>query len=92
MTERRRSIEGIVIVKDEGGVWGVVARSSKNPCVGREYPITVQKASADELTFTVSRAKTLVVCKDSTYTFKKTDDKTMKGELGEGRPASLVRN
>jgi len=85
-------LEGTVIVKDEGGVWDVVVRSSKNPCVGREYPITVQKASADELTFTVNRAKTLVGCKDSTYTFKRADDKTMKGELGEGRPASLVRD
>ena len=85
-------LEGTVIVKDDGGVWDVVARSSKNPCVGREYPITVQNASADELTFTVNRAKTLTGCKDSTYTFKKTDDKTMKGELSEGRVASLIRN
>lgn len=85
-------LEGTVIVKDDGGVWDVVARASKNPCVGREYPITVQKSSAEELTFTVNRAKTLTGCKDSTYTFKKFDDRTMKGEVGEGRAASLVRN
>jgi hypothetical protein len=85
-------LAGTVVVKDEGGVWDVVARSSNNPCVGREYPITVQKTSADELTFTVNRAKTLTGCKDSMYTFRKVDDKTMKGELGEGRAASLVRN
>jgi hypothetical protein len=85
-------LEGTVAVKDDGGTWDVVARSGKNPCVGREYPITVQKSSAEELVFTVNRAKTLVGCKDSTYTFRRVDDKTLKGELSEGRPVLLIRN
>jgi hypothetical protein len=89
---RTVDLEGTVVVKDDGGVWQIVAHASKDPCIGREYPITVLKADADELTFTVNRSKTLAGCKDSTYTFKKTDDKTMKGELGGGRAASLVRN
>lgn len=85
-------LDGTVVIKGDGGSWDIVAQSRKNPCVGRAYPITVQKASADELVFTVNRAQTLAGCKDSTYTFKKVDDKTMKGEVGDGRAASLVRN
>ena len=85
-------LDGAVVIKEGGGSWDIVAQSRKNPCVGRAYPITVQKASADELVFTVNRAQTLAGCKDSTYTFKKVDDKTMKGEVGEGRAAALVRN
>ncbi len=83
-------VEGSIVVKGEGGTWDM-ALSRKNPCAGREYPITVKKASAEELVFTVDRAKTLAGCKDTTYTFKRVDDKTMKGELGEGREASLTR-
>lgn len=85
-------LDGAVVIKDEGGTWDMVAQARKNPCVGRAYPITVQKAASDELVFTVNRAQTLVGCKDSTYTFKKVDDKTMKSELPDGREMSLVRN
>lgn len=89
--KRTVDLEGSVVVKDDGGSWNMVARSGRNPCVGRMYPIAVDKATADELTFTVNRAKTLAGCQDSTYTFKKIDDKTLTGEIGEGRTASLVR-
>ena len=68
-----------------------MAQSRKNPCVGRAYPITVQKATADELTFTVNRAVTLAGCNDSTHTFKKVNDMTLNGELAEGRAVTLTR-
>jgi len=88
---RTVDLDGTVVVKGDGGTWDIVAQSRKNPCLGREYPITVQKASGEELVFTVNRAATLTGCKDSTYTFRKVDDKTLKGELGDGRAASLTR-
>jgi len=84
-------LDGSVIINGTGGTWDIRGQSRKNPCVGREYPITVQKATADELTFTVNRAVTLAGCKNSTYTFKKATDTTLKGELGEGQAASLTR-
>lgn len=84
-------LDGTVVIDGTGGTWDIVAQSRRNPCVGRNYPITVQKATADELTFTVNRATTLAGCNDSTYTFKKIDDKTLKGELADGRAASLTR-
>lgn len=82
---------GSVVINGDSGTWDIVADARKNPCIGRKYPITVQNASADELVFTVNRASTLIGCKDSTYTFKKVDDKTLKGELGAGRAVSLTR-
>ena len=84
-------LDGTVVISGTGGSWDIVAQSRKNPCVGRAYPITVQKATADELSFTVNRAVTLAGCKDSTYTFKKVDEKTLTGELADGRTASLTR-
>lgn len=89
---RTVDLTGTIVIKDDGGTWDVLAQSRKNPCVGRAYPISIQKADADELVFTVNRAITLVGCKDSTYTFKKVSDGAMKGELGDGRAAMLTRN
>ncbi len=84
--------EGSVVIKGDAGTWDIAAQSRSNPCVGREYPITVKTASTEELVFTVERAKTLAGCKDSTYTFKKVDDKSLAGAVGDGRAASLTRN
>ena len=84
-------LDGTVVVNGTGGTWNIVAQSRKNPCVGRAYPLTVQKATADELTFTVNRAVTLAGCNDSTHTFKKVNDKTLNGELAEGRAVTLTR-
>ena len=89
--KKTTDLEGTVVINGPAGSWEVIAQSRKNPCVGRAYPITVQRASDDELVFTVNRAVALPGCKDSTYTFKKVDDKTMKGELGDGRATSLTR-
>jgi hypothetical protein len=94
MFDGKKSIdlEGAVVIKDDGGTWDMVAQARKNPCVGRAHPITVKKASADELVITVNRAQTLTGCKDSTYTFKRVDDKTIRGDMADGREISLVRN
>jgi hypothetical protein len=89
---RTADLTGTVVIQDDGGTWDVLAKASKNPCVGRAYPISVQKAGADELVFTVNRARTLAGCKDSTYTFKKLAEGNLKGELGDGRAAMLTRN
>lgn len=88
---RNVDLEGTVVINGAVGTWGIVTHSHKNPCVGREHPIIVQKASAEEIVFTVNRAVTLAGCKDSTYIFKKIDDMTLKGELGDGRAATLTR-
>ena len=81
----------VLTIAGAGGTWDIVMQSRKDPCIGRKYPITVEKVTADELTFTVNRAATLAGCRDSTYTFKKVDDTTLKGELADGRAASMTR-
>ena len=84
-------LEGAISIDGAKGTWDMATRARRNPCIGMAYPITVQKATADELTFTVNRAVTLVGCTDSTYTFKKVDDKTLKGEVDEGRAAVMTK-
>ena len=61
----------------------MAVQRSTNPCTGRAYPIAVQVASATELKFEISRAKTLAGCKDGTATLRRVDDKTLEGEFDD---------
>ncbi len=88
----RAKVEGTAVIKDEGGTYGMTASSRIDACIGREAPITVLVASAEELVFKVTRSQVLTGCPDFTMKFKKIDDKTMKAELQGGRSATLTRN
>jgi len=88
----RAKLQGTAVVKDEVGTWHVTASSRTDACIGRESPITVQVASAEELVFKVNRSKVLTGCPDFTLKFKKIDDKTMKAQLTDGRSVTLTRN
>lgn len=88
---RTSDLEGTVVVQGQGGSWRVATQSSKNPCVGREAPILVRSATADELVFEVKRSSVLASCKDWTMTFKKVDDKTLRGHFTDGRVIQLSR-
>lgn len=85
------ALEGTVIIKDQGGTWDMLIRVRNNPCIGRAVPISIQRASADELVFEISRSKALPGCKDGLATLKRVDDKTLQGEFEEGRKLRLVR-
>ena len=84
-------LDGILVVKDDGGTWRVDAKSAKSPCVGRESPIVVKKATGAELVFEVQRSKGLASCKDWTVAVKRVDAKTLKGEFADHRPITLLR-
>lgn len=89
--KRAVDLGGKVVIQGQAGTWNVVARQSSNPCVGREYPLVVKSASAEQIVVEVERAKTLQGCKDSTYTFRRTDPSTLEGDFGAGRTAVLRR-
>ncbi|MBT9598483.1 MAG: hypothetical protein IV094_21040 [Vitreoscilla sp.] len=88
---RTSDLEGTVVVQGQGGSWRVATQSSKNPCVGREAPILVKSATADELVFEVNRSSVLAGCRNWTMTFKKVDDKTLQGNFTDGRVVQLRR-
>jgi hypothetical protein len=85
------SREGTVSISGKEGTWDMAVRSRKDPCIGRPYPITVQRATAEELVFDINRSKTLMGCKDGTAKLKRVDDKTLEGEFDGGRKLTLKR-
>lgn len=75
--------EGKVVISDRTGTWDMAVQRGNNPCAGRAYPIAVTVANATELSFEISRAKTLAGCKDGSASLKRVDDKTLEGEFDD---------
>lgn len=80
-----------VVIRDTGGTFRNRRHSTKNPCIGREAPITVMTATADELIFVIQFASVLKGCKDSEVKLKRVDDKTLKGLRDENKEITLIR-
>jgi hypothetical protein len=86
--------EAELVVKDDGGtwkIWGTPRDTKRNPCIGRDLPITVGLASAAGLAFRIEGSKALTGCPDGRVTLKRVDDKTLEGQFGDGRTLTLVR-
>jgi hypothetical protein len=83
--------EGTVVINDQGGTWEVLNHKKNNACAGRAAPIAIQRATDEELVFEISMSKALTGCKDKIATLKRADDKTLQGELDDGRQFKLVR-
>ena len=85
------SMQGKLVVKDDAGTWKVVVHLRTDTCAGREAPIAVSLATAEELVFEVQRSKVLTGCPDWSIRFKPVDDKTLKGRMGTGSVVTLLR-
>jgi hypothetical protein len=85
------SVNGEVVVKDQGGTWDINWQSQKKPCAGIKAPIVIQRASSDELVFEIKRSEALRGCKDHIATLKRVNDTTLQGELNDGRKLTLLR-
>lgn len=86
--------EAALVVKDDGGAWKILGTShdtKRNPCIGRDLPIAVQRASTGELAFRIEGSKVLAGCPDGSVALKRVDDKTLEGQFGDGRALTLVR-
>ena len=73
--------DGTVVIDNDGGTWDMNTQNRGNPCVGRSFPIVVQKATAEELTFMVNGSKALAGCPDTQVSFKPVDTSTLKGTV-----------
>ena len=83
--------EGTVVVSGKGGTWDMLTQRSKNACAGKEVPIAVRTATADELVFEINRSKALMGCKDGLAKLKRVDDNTLEGEF-DGKKFTMTRD
>ncbi len=89
--------EAEVVVTDDSGTWKswdtpqFLHSPKRNPCLGRDLPIAVQRASTGELAFRIEASKALAGCPNRSVTLKRVDDKTLQGRFDDGRALTLTR-
>lgn len=88
--------EADVVIRDDGGSFQNLASASGgkrgNPCVGQKAPISVKKATAEELVFVIEFSRALQGCNDSVVKLQRVDDKTLKGVRDKDNEITLVRD
>ncbi|MEO6973846.1 MAG: hypothetical protein ABI135_10570 [Rhodoferax sp.] len=83
-----------VVIADGGGSWETVRRGGEkdrlDPCLGREFPLTVTSHTENEIVFEVDTSKG-PGCKNFGATLKVVDANTLEGTFPKGTPLKLVR-
>lgn len=80
-----------VVIRDNGGSFQNLKSGRRNPCVGQKTPISVKKATAEELIFVIEFSGVMAGCQDSKVTLKRVDDKTLKGLRDKDKEITMVR-
>ncbi|MGV3571290.1 MAG: hypothetical protein ACO1PB_11885 [Ramlibacter sp.] len=83
-----RAAATLTLAGGKGG-WYSHPLAQPNRCVGREFPVTVRKATADELVFEVDRSS-VNGCPTSVFNLKPNAAGELHGEF-DGRPVKLQR-
>ncbi len=90
-----RPINAELVLKGDGGTWrlyasGGVARKG-NPCLMKEFPVDVQKRTADALTFHVDGPKVVAGCNEFTATLKPVGANALDGTTEGGGTLHIER-
>ena len=90
--ERGTPEDAALVVNAGSGTWTNSRRRAADPCLGRTTPITVSRATGDELEFAVEGSKALLGCSDFIVSARRVDNSTLEGKYSDGRRISLVRD
>lgn len=74
-------------ITDQGGSWHVYQGGRKNPCIKRDFPISVEHKSPLEILVRVSAAEIISGCDNSTLSLKLISPNQLEGSfVGSGIP------
>lgn len=92
MTIETRAYEVMADFSRATGSWRLGIPNNRNPCSGRDMPISVTSVSESEFKVAVEASKALQSCTEYVVNLRLTDPKTLEGEVeGKGHPVKLVR-
>ncbi|TAH47651.1 MAG: hypothetical protein EYC67_06455 [Betaproteobacteria bacterium] len=86
-----KGLDGRLVIDKDGGTWDVRYMSKRNPCAGKEAPVVVRKATAEELAFDVDFAKVLTGCGVVSYTARPAADGSLHGQSTDGQRTIVLR-
>ena len=90
-----RTINAELVLKGDAGTWRLFARggtaTKNNPCLMKNFPVTVQKSTADELTIHVDGPKVVPGCNEFTATLKPAGSNALEGATEGGGTLRIER-
>lgn len=86
-----KGLDGKLVIDGEGGTWDVRYMSKRNPCAGKEAPIVVRKATAEELTFDIDFGKVLSGCGVVSYAVRPAADGSLQGQSLDGQRQLMLK-
>ena len=86
-----KGLDGKLVIDGEGGTWDVRYMSKRNPCAGKQAPVVVRKATAEELSFDVDFGKVLTGCGVVAYTVRPTADGALQGQSVDGQRQLMLK-
>jgi hypothetical protein len=89
----RKPLDAELIVSGDGGTWKVFLgdRKAKNhPCIGRQFPITIQQQTPTTFVFSIEASKVIQGCEDRVATVMRTNSNTLEGRFNDGELLKLV--
>lgn len=90
-----RTINAELVLKGDAGTWRIFARNANamknNPCLMKNFPVAVQKSTADELTLRVDGSKVVPGCNDFTATLKPVGGNALDGTTEGGGTLHIER-
>ncbi|MEO8145157.1 MAG: hypothetical protein ABI654_13170 [Betaproteobacteria bacterium] len=81
----------VLVLSGSGGTWKNHVRIKQNPCLGREMPVTVARATATDLMIGIDGSKFLPGCKDFRARFSNAGGNAIEGRIGKMGKLTLVR-
>jgi hypothetical protein len=81
-------------ITETGGTWRFLRGGTgtrENPCVGKEFPVTVVSRSQAELQFEVKGSSVIQGCVDEPGVLRPVDAQNLEGTLKDGRAIKLTR-
>ena len=81
----------VLNLSGSGGTWRNHFRIINHPCVGRELPVTIARATATQLAIRINGSKFLQGCEDFGVKFSRTGDNAIEGKLRKMGNLTLVR-
>lgn len=81
-----------VKISETSGTWLYLSHATtRNPCFGREFPLSVETLPNGWVKFSVDGASVIAGCPSFAVTLDRIDEKTLSGAFLDGRPAVLKK-
>ena len=81
-----------VKISEASGTWLYLSHATtRNPCFGREFPLSVETLPNGRVKFSVDGASVITGCPSFAVTLDRIDEKTLSGAFLDGRPAVLKK-